>query len=255
LRQDLKRRRGDIVLYKLRSRLTYANVIATIAMFVALGTGGAVAANTVFSTDIVDGEVKQPDIATGAVTGVKVRANAIHTGHVINNSLTGDDVGPNAVGQSELADGSVTPPKEGTKPGARAVKSGSQSVPSFTSTTLSFESESFDTGALHDTTVDNSRLTTPIKGVYVITAGARWKDGPTDGDRILGVLVNGGCCHGQTQTHVESFGPSQTTAVVVALFAGDYVEASVYHTSATSPLEVLAPDSTFLSMTWVGPST
>ena len=48
----------------LRRRLTYANLVSTVALVAALGTGTAYAANTVFSTDIVNGEVKAVDIAT-----------------------------------------------------------------------------------------------------------------------------------------------------------------------------------------------
>jgi hypothetical protein len=50
------------MLRSIRSRLTYANVMATIAVFIALATGGAYAANTIYSTDIVDGQVKSIDI-------------------------------------------------------------------------------------------------------------------------------------------------------------------------------------------------
>ena len=90
------------MLRNLRSRLTYANVMSTIAVFVAVGTGGAYAANTIFSTDIVDGEVKTADladagvtrnkIASGAVTLGKVGANAVDSTKVVDNSLRGDDL-------------------------------------------------------------------------------------------------------------------------------------------------------------------
>ena len=40
-----------------------AFVIACVALFVSLGSGAAYAANTVFSTDIVDGQVTTPDLA------------------------------------------------------------------------------------------------------------------------------------------------------------------------------------------------
>ena len=49
---------------RLRSHLTYANVMATIAVFVAVGGGSAFALaghNTVFSDDIVNGQVKLAD--------------------------------------------------------------------------------------------------------------------------------------------------------------------------------------------------
>ena len=51
---------------RIRPRLTYANVVSGLALFVALATGGAYAANTVFSADIVDGEVKTRRHRTGS---------------------------------------------------------------------------------------------------------------------------------------------------------------------------------------------
>ncbi len=47
---------------KIHSRLTYANIVATLALVVAVAGGTAYAANTVFSSDIVDGEVKTADV-------------------------------------------------------------------------------------------------------------------------------------------------------------------------------------------------
>ncbi len=46
---------------------TFANVCSFLALTIALGTGTAYAANTVFSTDIVDGEVKNVDLAGNSV--------------------------------------------------------------------------------------------------------------------------------------------------------------------------------------------
>lgn len=57
---------------KLRSRLTYANVTATLALVIAVAGGTAYAANTVFSADIVDGEVKAADLANNAVRTAKI---------------------------------------------------------------------------------------------------------------------------------------------------------------------------------------
>lgn len=73
------------MLAKLRSKLTYANVVATSALFFALG-GGAYAVtakkNSVRSSSIKNGQVANADLRSNAVTGPKVR----------NNSLTGADV-------------------------------------------------------------------------------------------------------------------------------------------------------------------
>jgi hypothetical protein len=51
--------------------------VAYVALFFALGGTSAYAANTVFSSDIVDGEVKNPDIAPTAVgTGKPMATSA-----------------------------------------------------------------------------------------------------------------------------------------------------------------------------------
>jgi hypothetical protein len=67
-------------LAKLRARMTYANVISTIALFLALGTGTAfavAAANSVVSSSIKDGEVKNADIGGNQVTGNKVNESTL----------------------------------------------------------------------------------------------------------------------------------------------------------------------------------
>src|SRR5438093_7114334 len=59
---------------RLRSHLTYSNVMVTILAFIVLSGDTAVAltgSNTVFSDDIVNGEVKSPDLAKLAFTSVK----------------------------------------------------------------------------------------------------------------------------------------------------------------------------------------
>jgi hypothetical protein len=70
-----------------RARLTYANVMSTIAVFGVLAGGGAYAAgrigaddiaqNAVRSKHIKDGEVKTSDLANGAVSGAKLAGGAL----------------------------------------------------------------------------------------------------------------------------------------------------------------------------------
>ncbi len=74
------------------SRLTYANVVATLALVLAVGGGVAYAADTVFSDDIVDGEVKAQDIATNAVRSAKIGAGQVRGVDVAANGLTGDNI-------------------------------------------------------------------------------------------------------------------------------------------------------------------
>jgi hypothetical protein len=54
--------------------------------------GAAYAANTVFSSDIVNGEVKTQDIATEGVATQDIAPSAVTSGRVDNNTLTGADI-------------------------------------------------------------------------------------------------------------------------------------------------------------------
>ncbi len=72
---------------KLRSHLTYANLMASAAVFIALGSGAyavGLANNSVKSKHIKDGQIQNADLADAAVNSVKV-ANA---------SLLGEDFAP-----------------------------------------------------------------------------------------------------------------------------------------------------------------
>ena len=82
----------------LRRHLTFANVVSALALVIAHGTGGAYAANTVFSSDIVDGQVKVADIGQGAVATSEV-LNDTATG----GGLTAADLRSQSVGPSEAA--------------------------------------------------------------------------------------------------------------------------------------------------------
>ena len=65
----------------MRQHLSYANVMATVAVFIALG-GSSYAAvklsrNSVSSAHIRNGQVKSPDLAANSVTGAKVRDGSL----------------------------------------------------------------------------------------------------------------------------------------------------------------------------------
>jgi hypothetical protein len=93
------------MLTKLRARLTYANVMATIAAFLALGGGGIALADhlTVRSSDIVDGQVKKPDVGT----------QQVGSSELLNNAVKSEDVKPDSLGGSRIVESSL-----GTVPNA-----------------------------------------------------------------------------------------------------------------------------------------
>jgi hypothetical protein len=73
----------------------------------------AYAANTVFSTDIKDGEVKTPDLANNAVTSAKIKdgevkaqdiaTDAVGPAEIAKDAVGADEIAKDAVGASEIA--------------------------------------------------------------------------------------------------------------------------------------------------------
>jgi hypothetical protein len=66
----------------IRKRLTYANVVATLALFLALGLGGAYAASKITSKDLAKGAVKSKAIKDKTIVGKDVK----------DGKLTGADI-------------------------------------------------------------------------------------------------------------------------------------------------------------------
>lgn len=99
---------------KLGSRLTYANVTATIAVFLALG-GGAWAVSTAAESSVVTKSIRD-----GAVTGKKIKREAITSAHVSPDTLRGVDIDE---GSLRLA--------AGIDPGEVSTRTEQQTLPSF----------------------------------------------------------------------------------------------------------------------------
>ena len=102
---------------KLRDRVTYANVTATLALFLSLGAVSWAAIelprNSVRSVNIVRGQVKRTDIgkravnrpriAPGSINRRRIAANAVDSSRVADASLTGSDLAPFTVGATRIA--------------------------------------------------------------------------------------------------------------------------------------------------------
>jgi hypothetical protein len=87
----------------LRSRLTYANVVGTLALCLAIGGGTVYAAselgrNDVKSKNIAKGAVKTSDLATDAVTSEKLK----------DGTVTGADLQDGAITAGDIQDGTIT---------------------------------------------------------------------------------------------------------------------------------------------------
>jgi hypothetical protein len=88
-------------------KLNYANVIATIALFVALG-GVAVAAG------LPRNSVGPNQLKRGAVTPAKLRKAAVTSGKIAQGAVGPGKIGANAVGPGNIGNGAITSAKIGT---------------------------------------------------------------------------------------------------------------------------------------------
>ena len=114
-------------------------------------------------------------------------------------------------------------------------------------TSLTFNSERWDTANLHETATNSGRLKAPAAGKYYIFANITWESPIGSGLWGLRLQLNGKTVIAE-QTLPNTAAPfsiSMSVGTVFALAAGDYVEAQVFqnsgnpllirHIPATSP--------------------
>lgn len=183
-------------------RLTYANVIASLALFLALG-GGAVYAAT---NQVGTGKLKQ-----NAVTAGKIKPNAVTQTKIRNNAVTNAKLRQGAVNLEKIAAGTNV---VGTATSAATPVSGASAVPVTFSAPLSF---------------------TPTAGsVYMLSVEARGTNlarSGTEPCRVTVVpIVNGAEWNTNTPLVLTAFQPTAETPAGVVPAAGQ-----------TSPIGLAAP--------------
>src|SRR4051794_11728373 len=87
--------------HRIRSHLTYANVVATLTLFLVLGGGTALASYVVSSNSQVGSNTisghkppsgKHANLIGGSVNGSDLANDAVNGSKVANGSLTGSDI-------------------------------------------------------------------------------------------------------------------------------------------------------------------
>jgi hypothetical protein len=240
---------------RLRSKLTYANVMATIAVFLVLGGGTALGAYVVSSNS---------QIGPGTVSGHKPPTGK-HA-NIIAGSINGQDV----------ANGAVGPTKFGALPKVRVLQPDKEdnsfptttcqhvvSVPNGSEVPLQFISEEYDPLNMHEDYADGpalcgpnkSKLTAPRDGVYAISAGMIWSGSSTAGSRQLIIKRNGADSLAAQQSAASpTTATIQNVSTLAHLNQGDYVQAVAWQDSGSSlNLFALTDPRNFFAMSWIGP--
>lgn len=120
--------------------------------------------------------------------------------------------------------------------GCRAYNDGTQSIPNNSSTAVTFNTDEWDTDAIHDTGSNTSRFTVPSgkAGKWSFT----WKVGfasNTTGNRVVFLRKNGGTDSNNVIGSSIEFTPPSTIHLQgsssVDLAVGDYIELFIYQNS------------------------
>jgi len=118
--------------------------------------------------------------------------------------------------------------------GARVYNSGAIAIANNTWTTLTFDSERYDTDTIHSTVTNTSRLTATTAGTYLIVLNVSIQDHVSGGTRAAQIML-GGATVLAVDMHAPSTSAGHPTSICVstiyALSATNYVEAQVYQNS------------------------
>ncbi len=91
-----------------RQRLTYANVMSSIAVFFVLGGATAFAATKIGANELKANSIKTGKIVKEAITTSKLKNNSITTGKIANGAVSATQLAAGAVTSAQLADNSVS---------------------------------------------------------------------------------------------------------------------------------------------------
>jgi hypothetical protein len=120
--------------------------------------------------------------------------------------------------------------------GASVWKSANQNLTSASQTTITFDTEVFDTDGFHDNVTNNSRLTIPtgMSGKYLVTAKGDFSSNAS-GQRVVYHLVDGTLVNfASSAVNSASHGSYISLSAVYQLTAGMYVEMALYQDSGST---------------------
>lgn len=103
---------SSAVVHQIRQRLSYANVMSSLAVFLVLGGGAAYAAKKIGSNELKGGAVTAAKIKRSAVTESKIKANAVTTAKIAKGAVTYGRLADGAVSLEKLAPGFIAPAAE-----------------------------------------------------------------------------------------------------------------------------------------------
>ena len=163
----------------MKPRLSYANVVSTLALFIALSGASAYAANQLAAKSVGEpqlrpGAVTADKIRKNAVTAPKIKAEAIKEGKLAGGSVTAAKMAPNSVASGSLTASSVTNEKiaPDAVSGDKVVESTLSQVPSAAKADFATAAESANPIAFAHVNKDATLDTNLSKNIASVSEGS-----------------------------------------------------------------------------------
>lgn len=238
----------------IRGKLSYANVMATVAVFLALGGVGYAA------TQLPKNSVGAKQLKKDAVTSAKVKNGSLQAkdfkAGVLSAGRTGP-AGPQGPAGAQGPAGTVGP-----LPHARVrLRNANQGVGDRANPRVNFDGVVEDTGGMADLVNHPTTLVAPRDGLYAVSAQFIWENLEGEG-RVGGSIQvlradgaqilpdKGQSVFGYTESKLQFL--IQPLSEVIRLSAGQQVTLFAFQdTGATNTLSD-TDEGTFLEMTWLG---
>lgn len=175
---------------QISKRLTYANVMSSIAVFLILGGATAFAAKKIGANELKANAVKTGKIVKEAVTAGKIKKSAVGTSQLANGAITSEKLADNAVTTTKIANDAVTGDKVkestlGAVPLANSANN-ANTVGGNTVKAINFSGNP-TTGPTEILNLDGFTLTATCEGVAVLQVVA---NGPS-GSRLQSIGAQG----------------------------------------------------------------
>jgi hypothetical protein len=163
----------------MKPKLSYANVVSTLALFVALTGASAYAANRIADKSVGEpqlrpGAVTADKIRSNAVTAPKIKAQAVKQGKLADGSIVASKLAPNSVSGGTLTAGSVTNEKIAPEAvtGDKALESTFSQVPSAAKADFATAAESANPPAFARVTQEGTLDFSQSKGIAQASQGS-----------------------------------------------------------------------------------
>ena len=156
---------------QISKRLTYANVMSSIAVFLILGGATAFAAKKIGANELKGNSVKTGKIVKEAVTTSKIKKNAVATAKIADDAVTTAKLADNAVTTAKIANDAVT--------GDKVKESSLAEVPKAATAVVAESAQpqvfaSINSSGIVDLAISkglsSANVTHPTTGVFCVTA-------------------------------------------------------------------------------------